>query len=497
MLLQEQVLALLSDLESEKVERTISTSNTDKFCEVICAFSNDIGNSRSNGYLFIGAKDDGNPSGLRATDELMLNLAAIRTDGNILPQPALTVYKHSFSQGDIIVVEVSPSNFPPVRYKGKVWIRVGPRKAIANETEERILIEKRTVNATTFDARPCYNSTIEDIETDIFNAYYLPRAIDKDVLFNDSRDIKIKLASLRFFDLKSDAPTNAGILMFGKNPEYYNFGAYIQYVQFEGESITSKILNEHKFTGNLVTVLSQLDTFIKTTIEQKHPVFVSALREETRRNYPHLAIRELLMNAVMHRDYESNAPIKFYEFSDKIEVVNPGGLYGNARPENFPNVNDYRNPILAEAMKILGYVNRFNKGIFNVQSELIENGNNAAIFDFEKITVFGVKVSNAVQILKQTFQETHQETVQETVQENLDYEKILKILVVLKNNHLSQKEIMDVLNLKHRPNFRENYLIPSLNNHYIELLYPNNPKHRNQKYYLTEKGYHLLNENIK
>jgi len=66
MLTSNQIIEYLADLESEKVERTVSVSNTDKFCEAICAFSNDIGNSKSNGYLFIGAKDNGCIAGLNA-----------------------------------------------------------------------------------------------------------------------------------------------------------------------------------------------------------------------------------------------------------------------------------------------------------------------------------------------------------------------------------------------------------------------------------------------
>lgn len=100
--------------------------------------------------------------------------------------------------------------------------------------------------------------------------------------------------------------------------------------------------------------------------------------------------------SVMHRDYESNAPVKFYQYKDRIEIINPGGLYGNARPENFPNVNDYRNPVIAEAMKVLGYVNRFNRGIARVKKELADNRNPEAVFDYEKLGVFGVKVYDAL-----------------------------------------------------------------------------------------------------
>ena len=59
----------------------------DKFCQAICAFSNDISGSGRNGYLIIGAKDNGELSGLQVDDKLLLQIANIRTDGNILPHP--------------------------------------------------------------------------------------------------------------------------------------------------------------------------------------------------------------------------------------------------------------------------------------------------------------------------------------------------------------------------------------------------------------------------
>lgn len=112
-------------------------------------------------------------------------------------------------------------------------------------------------------------------------------------------------------------------------------------------------------------------------------------------NYPYEAIRELAMNLIMHRTYETNAPARFYEYSDRIEMDNPGGLYGKVQPENFPHVNDYRNPVIAEAMKVLGYVNRFNRGISMVQEQLEANKNGLAIFDFKDITTFKVTAMSA------------------------------------------------------------------------------------------------------
>ena len=95
------------------------------------------------------------------------------------------------------------------------------------------------------------------------------------------------------------------------------------------------------------------------------------------------------------RRYSSNTPTKFYQYKNRLEIVNPGGLYGNARPENFPDVNDYRNPVIAEALRVMGYVNKFNRGIARVQKELVENGNGKAAFTVDKVTVFSVNVTNA------------------------------------------------------------------------------------------------------
>ena len=137
MLMHEEIKALLNDLENDRVERTISTTNTDKFGQAICAFANDLPNHRLPGYLFLGVKDDGTIQGLRVTDELLKNISAIRTDGNIQPQPSMVVEKVSLEEGDIVMIQVQPSIYPPVRYKGRIWIRVGPRKTVANETDEQ------------------------------------------------------------------------------------------------------------------------------------------------------------------------------------------------------------------------------------------------------------------------------------------------------------------------------------------------------------------------
>jgi ATP-dependent DNA helicase RecG len=92
----------------------------------------------------------------------------------------------------------------------------------------------------------------------------------------------------------------------------------------------------------------------------------------------------------MHRDYQSNTPIRFYWFSDRIEIQSPGGLFGEVTPETLDRRNSYRNPVLAEAMKALGYVNRFGYGIQRAEVAMKRNGNPDIEFNIEANIVLAV-----------------------------------------------------------------------------------------------------------
>ena len=390
---KDKVIALIADLESDQIERTTSFMEK-KLGPAVCAFSNDFPNHKKPGYLLLGVHDDGAIAELTIGDEDLQKIGNVKSNGNVLPQPSLVVSPvFSLPGGDVVVVEVSPSPYPPVRYDGRCWIRVGPRKSVASIEEERILTERRASYAKTYDLVPALGATLEDISLEHFKVNYLPIAIDKDILNENGRTVEEQLASLRFYDLKNSTPTNAGMLLFGLNPEFYLPGAYLQYVKFAGEQMTDDVLFEKKFSGALATELPALDAFIQSNILKSRPKRVGSLQEQTIANYPYWALRELVMNAIMHRSYESNSPIYMYEFTDRIELINPGGLFGEVTPQNFPNASDYRNVVIAEALKVLGYVNRFNYGVKRAKMELEKNGNGEPEFDFSLTTKFKVTVT--------------------------------------------------------------------------------------------------------
>lgn len=393
MLTEPELLALMADLESFRVERTRSTTDTDKFREAICSFANDMPGSGQTGYLLIGLDDkSGQPTDLTVTDNLLQQLVSYGSDGVILPPPALVAYKHMLSSGagEIAVVEVQPHHLPPVRCKGRVCVRVGPRKGVANEAQEQILIERRIAAAKPFDTQPCVGSTLADLATDLFLNTYRSAAIEAEIIEENHRSLEHQMASLRLFDLERSCPTHAAILLFAKDPLQWLPHAYVQYVKFAGVTLTDDVLVEKAFNGDLLSMLRSLDAFIEQ-LPNGRPVSVSALREEMVFDFPKLAIRELLMNSVMHRSYQAASPIRFYQYADRLEIQSPGPLYGEATPANFPAQTSYRNPAVAEALKVLGFVNRFGRGVHRAQESLRKNGSPEAQFEFGD-TFFGVKI---------------------------------------------------------------------------------------------------------
>jgi predicted HTH transcriptional regulator len=252
-------------------------------------------------------------NGVKVTDHLLQSLASRRDDGRIQPMPAMNVAKIELDGVAVAVVEVLPSDGPPVRASGRVWVRVGPRRALASAEEERRLSERNVHGARTFDRRFCGGAALGDL---------LLTGVEET-----------------------------------QRCEAVGDGALVR-----GQYLARQHLRQ----------------------VERLEVPAEGLRFEDVPDYPVAAIRELALNAVMHRSYEgANAPVRISWFTDRVEIQNPGGLYGHVTPQNFGRVPDYRNPVLAEAMSALGYVEKYGTGVARARDALARNGNPPPEFTFE------------------------------------------------------------------------------------------------------------------
>ena len=372
--------ALLIDLESDLVERKESFRGDapNAIREAVCAFANDLPNHQRPGVAFVGATDDGRPSGLAITDELLRQLADVRTDGNIVPPPSMTVSRRVLRGGEVAVIAVQPADSPPVRYRGRIHIRIGPRRGIATAQDERILSEKRRHRDLPFDVHPLPSASLKDLRRAFFEEVYLPAAFAPDVLEANDRTYEQRLAATKMvFSVDDRTPTVLGALIIGKHTRDLIPGAYIQFLRIAGTDLADPIVDELAIDGVASEALRRVDDKLlahnRTAVD-----FTNGPVEVRTQAYPLVALQQLVRNAVMHRAYEAtNAPVRVYWYDDRIEITNPGGLYGEVTVETFgtPGLTDYRNPNLAEALRVLGFVQRFGAGIPIARRALAENGN--------------------------------------------------------------------------------------------------------------------------
>lgn len=281
------------------------------------------------------------------------------------------------------VVIIAPSDDPPLKYRGRVWVRVGTSTLVASAQDERILVERRSSRDLPADHRPVGDAALANLDLEFFRTTYLPAAYAPDVLDANGRSEEQQLVALRF--LVGTRPTLGGILVLGRDPQRFVPGAYVQFVAFDGTSVTDEALDQKVISGRIDAVARALLELLLLAVP------VALTRDEgptdtKRALYSLPALRELTINALMHRDYwGGNAPVRLYVFRDRIEIWNPGGPYGSVRRETFERggVTAYRNPVVAEALKTLGFAQQFGFGIPFAREALVKNGNPLPEFQVE------------------------------------------------------------------------------------------------------------------
>jgi ATP-dependent DNA helicase RecG len=383
---------LLENLESDLAERKESWKGDapERGRQAICAFANDLPNHQKAGVLFVGVKDDGTPTKIEITDQLITTLASIKTDGKILPPPSITVEKRTLKGCDVAVVVVEPADAPPVRYDGRTWIRIGSRRGTSTVQDERILNEKRRHRDLPFDIQPFPSATLQDISRVLFEEEYLPNAFAPDVLEANERSYEQRLAACRMIaSADNPIPTTLGLLVLGKSPQDWMPGAYIQFLRIDGTELSDPVIDEATIDGHLTQILRRIDE--KMDAHNRTSVNITSdIKEIRQSSYPRAALQQIIRNAVMHRTYEgTHTPVRVYWFNDRIEIINSGGPYGVVTRENFgkPGFTDYRNPYISEAMKVLGFVQRFGVGIQTARKELKQNGNPEIEFKVESTAI--------------------------------------------------------------------------------------------------------------
>lgn len=364
---------LLKKGESENVEFKKSLAEIREIIETISAFANTKG-----GTIVVGVTDKGEIKGVnigkKTIEDLVLKIAN-STNPRVFPEVETIEVKSK----KLIVIKVSERSDKPVFAFGIAYKRVG-KNNLKMDREEILEILKKSAEINFEDREICDVSEIdkEAVKNFAENA-------------REKRKMKTKpIAILENLGMVKENKINvAGLLCFGKSPQKYLPYAVIKIGKFVGR----KIVYEKEIKGNLIEQIEKSYAEVVTLIRKK--ISSVKLKREEVFEYPLEAIREIIVNAVAHRDYSSKSPIYIRIFEDKLEVENPGNLLELSIEDlKKPHRSVLRNPKIAEVLYYLGYIEKWGTGTLMVIKACLENGN--AEPEFETNGTFKVIIHSSL-----------------------------------------------------------------------------------------------------
>lgn len=481
------IAQLLSMPEGKTLEFKRDFSSPRNILKTLVAFANTSG-----GRLFIGVEDEsGEVLGVKSPldeEERLCNLIADNIEPRLVPNVELI----SFEDKTLLGVEVYLSGSRPHWIK-KEGIEAGAyvRLGSSNRKADRELIAelKRGAEGKSFDEQVLPDRTVDDLEFDaVVGCFERHRKlVEKD------------LESLRLVARYQGhlVPTVGGMLLFGKEREMIFPDAWIQCGRFIGKD-KAHIFDHIEIHEHLPVAVERVMEFLK-----KHAMRGADFSELRRRDVwsiPLTILREAVVNAVVHADYsQRGAPLRIAFFDDRIEIENPGILLPGLKVEDMlQGVSRIRNHIIARVFRELDLIEQWGSGIRRIFEEAEAFGlPKPEIIEIGMRMKFIVYLAESIVLPTEHYSGKNKAGVQLPIQSSTQlptqlptqsYNQIQRLLLALKDGEKSPAELRRILNIKHRPTFRNNYLHPALNSELIEMTIPTKPSSPNQKYRLTAKG---------
>jgi ATP-dependent DNA helicase RecG len=338
------------------------------------------------GLIFIGvAPRSGHVQGLREAEGAFDNVfqAALLTDPPlVLPLPEV-----QYVNGEQVMIVNVPAGLPHIytvggRYLGREGRHAAPIPAPALR---RKLIERGVIQ---LEARVPVGASIADLDEKQIEAYVsglnLPRGENPLHLLARRGCVLDEGGELR--------PTFAGLLLFGRFPQQWLPNAIVLATRFTGNAISDQFIKQ-EIAGTLPQQIRLADTFVRENLRTVARI-VGLTRQETL-EYPPEAVRELLVNAVAHRDYNVQGDsIHLQIFGNRLEVHSPGGLPGPVNLANLLEARFSRNPVIVQVLSDMGYIERLGYGLDRVVNVMREHSLAPPQFS-ETAGTFRVALSNA------------------------------------------------------------------------------------------------------
>jgi ATP-dependent DNA helicase RecG len=357
----EELIAVISKEEDSKHQFKGNVTNATSLAQEMVAFCNSGG-----GDIFIGVSDDGTLRGLTKDDIRRINqLISDAASQHVKPSINPVTENIKMPDGLVIRLEIPNGiNKPYMDKDGVIWVKSGSdkRKATAREEIQRLFQSAGLIHG---DEIQVNGMLLDDLDLEYFKQF-----CQRDTFYSKAFESIPLPQLLQNMNLFRDGVFNvSGALLFAKHPNIYLPAFVIKAVAFSGNHIyETSYIDKQDITGKIADVYNHCISFIMNNIHyiQEKQGFNSLGTPEI----PKLVFEEVIVNALIHRDYFISAPIRVFIFNDRIEIINPGHLPNNLTIENIKMGNsNIRNPIFASyATRILPY-SGIGSGIIRVLKE--------------------------------------------------------------------------------------------------------------------------------
>jgi len=430
------------------------------------------------GKILLGVRDDGSVAGMKDTNSLR---ARVQDMARNCDPPVKVVVE---PVGEVVVVHVHESDAKPVQCSDGFFWRQGAVTQKLSRAEIRDFF--RTEGAIRFDLSPCPRFRYpQDFDRAKYSAWLKLSGISgrprtEDVLVN------IEAAERAGGKLLF---RNAGVLFFAKNVRHFFNQAYVTCLLAKG---TDKVhvLDRKDFDGGIVADIEDAMRFIERNTRTAWRI--EALQRENIPEYPMKALREALTNAVMHRDWFVEGANVFVElYTDRIEVVSPGGLPKGMTLADLGRKSVRRNALIADLLHRIEFIEKAGTGIKRIRDEAHDQGCPEPVWETNGFTTAIFRPNPEVRAAVGA-QSRAQSPTQSPTQ---SADPVRRLLEALRGRESSAGELRQAVGITHRPTFRENYLHPALEAALIERTIPDKPSSRLQRYRLTAAGRAYLMKN--
>lgn len=327
----------------------------------IVAFANAQG-----GYIFIGIQDNGTIVGINITNGLKSQITDIAYNCD----PSIRVQLIDFKKESVLAIQVQAGVDKPYKCKDGFFTRNGP--SCQKLTRDEIIVMMNDSGKVRFDESISNKFNLnQDFSTSALRSYLHTCEIKSKAKSNDV------LLSLNVAIEKQDSVhmTNAGVLFFAKHPQQWFPESYITAIRYKSIDRFA-ILDKRDFFGPPIEQINPVLDFLTRHMSIEAIITAHSPKRIDAYEYPLVALREAIVNAIVHRDYNyDSSHIYIHMYSDRLEIENPGGLYSGLKEEQLGTKSVRRNRLIADLFHRAKFIERVGSGIDRMKTALEENNN--------------------------------------------------------------------------------------------------------------------------